>query len=230
MAFGVNVLHEHCFVDVQVFNPYAPSYVNSISAAYKHYEGINYIRDNVPAYGQRKLEHISFTPVMMSGGLAPLLLSTNGFPRSWHLNGEMSTVYDGLAPYIAAFLATAISPGSAIPCIQRNLRTFAIANVHGKNNSWNNHVNTFAIDWVTEDTNNYVYFCFLAQRSTTSNFLYIDQEVQLFASILISTEIQFMKYSARQNGLNHACASNFPIHFLMGFLGVCFQISVPRDT
>ena len=71
MAFGVNVLHEHCFVDVQVFNPYAPSYVNSISAAYKHYEGINYIRDNVPAYGQRKLEHISFTPVMMSGGFSP---------------------------------------------------------------------------------------------------------------------------------------------------------------
>ena len=29
MAFEVNVLHEHCFMDVQVFNPYAPSYVSS---------------------------------------------------------------------------------------------------------------------------------------------------------------------------------------------------------
>ena len=29
---------EHCFVDVQVFNPYAPSNMNSISAAYRHHE------------------------------------------------------------------------------------------------------------------------------------------------------------------------------------------------
>ena len=107
--------------------------------------------------------------------------------------------------------------------ISRNLRTFAIANVHGKNSSWNNHVNIFAIDWTTQVINNYVYFCFLAQSSTASNFLDIDQEVQLFAIILTSTKVQFMKYSARQNGLNHACASNFPIHFLMGFLGGMFS-------
>ena len=89
----------------------------------------------------------------------------------------------------------------------------------------------FAIDWTTQVINNYVYFCFLAQPSTASSFLDIDQEVQLFAIILISTEVQFMKYSARQNGLNHACASNFPIHFLMGFLGgMCSNLSTPRHV
>ena len=51
-----------------------------------------------------------------------------------------------------------------------------IANVHGKNSSWNNHVNIFAIDWITQVINNCVYFCFLAQLPT-SNFLDIDQEV-----------------------------------------------------
>ena len=60
----------------------------------------------------------------------------------------------------------------------------------------------FAIDWITQVINN----CFLAQLSTASNFLDIDQEIQLFAIILMSTEVQFMKYSAHQNGLNHACA------------------------
>ena len=62
---------------------------------------------------------------------------------------------------------------------------------------------------------------------TMSNFLDIDQEISLFAIILISTEVQ---YSVHQNGLNHTCASNFPIHLLMGFLAVHFQISVPHDT
>ena len=62
-------------------------------------------------------------------------------------------------------------------------------NVHGKIGSWNNHVNTFAIDWIIQVTNFYVYLCFLAHPSTASNFLDIDQEVQLFAIILIPTSV-----------------------------------------
>ena len=61
---------ERCFVDVRVFNPYAQSNVNSISAAYRRHENIKR-----RAYGQRvwEVEHASFTPIVMSatGGLAP---------------------------------------------------------------------------------------------------------------------------------------------------------------
>ena len=61
---------ESCFVDVRVFNLYAPSNVNSISAAYRRHENIKR-----RAYGQRirEIEHASFTPIVMSatGGLAP---------------------------------------------------------------------------------------------------------------------------------------------------------------
>ena len=61
---------ERCFVDVRVFNPYAQSNVNSISAAYRRHENIK-----KRAYGQRvwEVEHASFTLIVMSatGGLAP---------------------------------------------------------------------------------------------------------------------------------------------------------------
>ena len=57
-------------MDVRVFNPYAPSNMNSISAAYKHHENTKR-----RAYGQRvqQTEHASFTPIVVSatGGLAP---------------------------------------------------------------------------------------------------------------------------------------------------------------
>ena len=60
---------ERCFVDVGVFNPYAQSNVNSISAAYRRHENIKR-----RAYGQRvrEVEQASFTPIVMSatGGLA----------------------------------------------------------------------------------------------------------------------------------------------------------------
>ena len=54
---------EHCFVDVRVFNPYAPSNMNSISAAYRRHENTKR-----RVYGQRvrETEHASFTPIMMS--------------------------------------------------------------------------------------------------------------------------------------------------------------------
>ena len=68
MVFGESV--ERCFVDVRVFNPYAPSNMNSISAAYRHHKNTKR-----RAYGQRvrETEHASFTPIVMSamGGLAP---------------------------------------------------------------------------------------------------------------------------------------------------------------
>ena len=53
---------ECCFVDVCVFNPYAPSNMNSISAAYRHHENIKQC-----GYGQRirKIEHASFTPIQL---------------------------------------------------------------------------------------------------------------------------------------------------------------------
>ena len=61
---------ERCFVDVRVFNPYVPSNMNSISAAYRRHKNTER-----RAYGQRvqETEHASFTPIVMSatGSLAP---------------------------------------------------------------------------------------------------------------------------------------------------------------
>ena len=61
---------ERAFVDVRVFNPFAPSNAaSSLSACYKKHEN-----SKKRAYGQRirEIEHASFTPVVMSatGGLA----------------------------------------------------------------------------------------------------------------------------------------------------------------
>ena len=57
-------------MDVRVFNPFAPSNVNSVSAAYRRHENTKR-----RAYGQRiqEIELASFTPIVMSavGGLAP---------------------------------------------------------------------------------------------------------------------------------------------------------------
>ena len=38
-----------------------------------------------------------------------------------------------------------------------------------------------------------------------------------------------MEFLARQNDLNHAHATNFPIHFVMGILGVHFKCPISRD-
>ena len=61
---------ERCFVDVRIFNPYAPSNAGSMTTAYRRHENIKR-----RAYGQRirEVEHASFTPIVMSatGGLAP---------------------------------------------------------------------------------------------------------------------------------------------------------------
>ena len=61
---------ERCFLDVRVFNPFASSNVNSVSAAYRRHENTKR-----RAYGQRiwEIELASFTPIVMSaaGGLAP---------------------------------------------------------------------------------------------------------------------------------------------------------------
>ena len=69
MVFGGG-RSERAFVDVRVFNPFAPSNAaSSLSACYKKHENIK-----KRAYGQRirEIEHASFTPVVMSttGGLA----------------------------------------------------------------------------------------------------------------------------------------------------------------
>ena len=57
-------------MNVSVFNAFAPSNVNSVSAAYRHHENTKQ-----RAYGQRirEIEFASFTPIVMSaaGGLAP---------------------------------------------------------------------------------------------------------------------------------------------------------------
>ena len=61
---------ERCFMDVRVFNPFTPSHVNSVSAAYRCHENTKW-----RAYGQRirEIELASFTPIVMyaAGGLAP---------------------------------------------------------------------------------------------------------------------------------------------------------------
>ena len=58
-----------CFVNVRVFNPFASSNVNSVSAAYRCHENTKR-----RAYGQRiqEIELASFTPIVISaaGGLA----------------------------------------------------------------------------------------------------------------------------------------------------------------
>ena len=57
-------------MDMRAFNPFAPSNVNSISAAYRRHENTKR-----RAYGQRirEIKLASFTPIVMSaaGGLAP---------------------------------------------------------------------------------------------------------------------------------------------------------------
>ena len=57
-------------MDMRVFNPFAPSNVNSISAAYRRHENTKQ-----RAYGQRiqEIKLASFTPIVISaaGGLAP---------------------------------------------------------------------------------------------------------------------------------------------------------------
>ena len=61
---------ERCFVDVRIFNPYAPSNAGCMTTAYRRHENIKW-----RTYGQRvrEVEHASFTPIVMSatGGLAP---------------------------------------------------------------------------------------------------------------------------------------------------------------
>jgi len=60
---------ERCYVDVRVFNPFAPSNVSSLPAAFKRHENVKR-----RAYGQRirEVEHASFTPIVLAatGGLA----------------------------------------------------------------------------------------------------------------------------------------------------------------
>ena len=61
---------ERCFVDVCVFNPFAPSNSStSLSSTFKKHENIKR-----RAYGQRvrEIEHASFTPIVLTatGGLA----------------------------------------------------------------------------------------------------------------------------------------------------------------
>ena len=64
LNIAINGFWSECaFVDVCIFNPFAPSYIaSSLSACYKKHE--NTKRD----YGQRiqEIKHASFTPVVMS--------------------------------------------------------------------------------------------------------------------------------------------------------------------
>jgi len=55
---------ERCFVDVRVFNPFAPSNSStSLSSTFKKHENIQH-----HAYGQRvqEVEHASFTPIVLA--------------------------------------------------------------------------------------------------------------------------------------------------------------------
>ena len=82
---------EQCYVDARVFNPYVASNLNSLSVAYKQHENIKR-----HVYGQRirKVEHASFTPIVMSaiGGLANETSTFYRWPLCLHPNGATSIV------------------------------------------------------------------------------------------------------------------------------------------
>ena len=70
LVIGVSLRSERAFVDICVFNPFAPSNnTSSLPTCYKKHENIK-----KRTYGQliRENEHASFTPVVLSatGGLA----------------------------------------------------------------------------------------------------------------------------------------------------------------
>jgi len=111
---------ESCFVDVHVFNPYAPSNMNSISAAYRRHDNIKWC-----AYGQRirEIEHASFTPIVMSatGGLAP----------------EATTFYGRLASLLASKWGDeyCVVMGWLRCCLSFSLLRSAIMSVRGTRSS-----------------------------------------------------------------------------------------------
>jgi len=64
MGSGPGGRSERCFVDVRVFNPFAPSNSSpSLSSTFKKHENIKR-----RAYGQRvrEVEHASFTPIVLA--------------------------------------------------------------------------------------------------------------------------------------------------------------------
>ena len=107
---------ERAFVDVHVFNPFAPSNAaSSLSACYKKHKNIK-----KRAYGQRirENEHASFTPVVMSatGGLAHettyfYIHLASLLPRKW---GDEYSVVMGWLRYSLSFSLLR----SAIQCIR----------------------------------------------------------------------------------------------------------------
>ena len=111
---------KHCYVDVRVFNPYAPSNANSIPSAYRRHENIKR-----RAYGQRirEVEHASFTPLVLSatGGMA----------------SEATTFYKRLASLLAAKWGDeyCVVMGWIRCCLSFSLLHSAIACIHGARSS-----------------------------------------------------------------------------------------------
>ena len=105
---------ERCYVDVRVLNPYAPSYVSSLSASYKWHEKIK-----LRAYGQRirEVQHGSFTPIVLSatGGMAQE--ATMFYKRLASLLAtKWNDDYDGLASLLPFFFAVKICNSLCLWC------------------------------------------------------------------------------------------------------------------
>ena len=102
-------------MDVRVFNPFASSNVNSVSAAYRRHENTN-----LRAYGQRirKIELASFTPIVMSaaGGLAPE--ATTFYKRlASHLLSKWGDEYCVVMGWLHSSLSFSLFR-SAIACVR----------------------------------------------------------------------------------------------------------------
>ena len=103
--------YERAFLDVRVFNPFAPSNRHlQMATAYCHHENLkkrHYERR------VREIEHSSFTPLIFSltGGLGPaatvFYIQAPGF-TTVHQMGSPLRFHHGLAPLPAVLLLTAI--------------------------------------------------------------------------------------------------------------------------
>ena len=110
---------ERCFIDVRVFNPFAPSNSSSsLSSTFKKHENIK-----CRAYGQRicEVEHASFTPIVMSatGGGGELAHEDTVFYK--RQASLLSAVWDNEYSVVLGWLQCCLGFSllrSAIQCIR----------------------------------------------------------------------------------------------------------------
>ena len=87
--------------------------------------------------------------------------------------------------------------------------------VHGKNASWNRHVQYILIGKPLKIK------LIIMYRLLFSNFPNLIHVEKLSASTMIPKEVQFTEILACQNSLNRSGVAKFPIHFVLGVSGAC---------